>query len=125
MLRASPLPAADAPPPAGGSVVPPRTILLSRNEFERHLSNLDELDDEVAIVAAPQGGFQLAQIRPGGFVESLGLRSGDVVLAVDGRRIASADDAARAYAWLRVIDHFTVDVVRGGERVHLRYQLNG
>jgi type II secretory pathway component PulC len=99
-----------------------RSIVMSRADFDRHFTNLDELDEEAAIVAAPQG-YQLAAIRPGGFLESLGLRSGDVVLSVDGRPIRNPDDAARAYAWLRVADRFTVDVLRGGERVRLRYQL--
>ena len=34
-------------------------------------------------------------------------------------------DAARAYAWLKVTDRFTVDILRGGERIRLRYQLGG
>jgi hypothetical protein len=42
-------------------------------------------------------------------------------MRVDGRAINGVDDASAAYAWLRVTDRFTVDVVRDGRPLTLRY----
>ena len=61
------------------------------------------------------------QVRPGSFVSRVGLRAGDVILRVDGRPINKLEDAAAAYAWLRVTDRFTVDVLRAGQPMRLHY----
>ncbi len=61
------------------------------------------------------------RVRPGSFVSRVGLRAGDVILRVDGRAINKLEDAAAAYAWLRVTDRFTVDVLRAGQAVRLHY----
>jgi S1-C subfamily serine protease len=67
------------------------------------------------------GGFQLVRVHPGSFVSRVGLRAGDVILRVDGRPINRLEDAAAAYAWLRVTDRFTVDVLREGTPMRLHY----
>ena len=98
-------------------------LLLARGDFERQMGDFERLGQQVVIAPSPRGGYELASVMPGSYVESLGLRSGDVVLAIDGRPVRSPDDAARAYSWLRVTDRFTIDLLREGRRVQLRYQL--
>ena len=68
-----------------------------------------------------EGGFRLASVRPGSFFERIGLRVNDVVLRVDGRPINGVDDASAAYAWLRVTDRFSVEVLRNGRPMTLNY----
>jgi S1-C subfamily serine protease len=75
----------------------------------------------VQVEAQPSGGFRLASVRSGSFVERLGLRANDVVLRVDGRPINGLDDASAAYAWLRVTNRFTVDLVRDGRPLRLHF----
>jgi general secretion pathway protein C len=75
----------------------------------------------VQVTAQPQGGFRLSQLQPASFFARVGLRNDDVVLRVDGRPINGVDDAAAAYAWLRVTNHFSVDVIRGGRPLTLHY----
>lgn len=45
----------------------------------------------------------------------------DVVLRIDGRPINGVEDASAVSAWVRITDKFTVEVVRDGRPVHLRY----
>lgn len=112
------LPAFPAPPP---TVAQGPILIIPRDAIDRELGDFSVLASEVSVSPGSRGGFQIASLRPGSFLERIGLRSGDTVLRVDGRPINAVADASAAYAWLRVTDHFTVDLVRDGRPVQLRY----
>ena len=95
--------------------------VIPRPDLDRELGDFGTLSRQAQVTAAPAGGFQLTHVRPGSFVSRVGLRAGDVILRVDGRAINKLEDAAAAYAWLRVTDRFTVDVVRAGQPMRLHY----
>jgi type II secretory pathway component PulC len=105
------------PPPSPDSPV----VVIPRNVLDRELGDFASLAEQVTLAQAPKGGFRLLSIRSGSFVERIGLRPGDIVLRIDNRPINAVEDASAAYAWLRVTDHFTVDVHRNGQHVKLRY----
>lgn len=112
--------AASSNPQYQGAAAP---ILVPRSEFDRQLSDFVSLGDQVNIGQAPTGNFRLVGVRPGSFVERIGLRPGDVLVSVDGRAVRNAEDAASAYAWLRTTDKFRVDILRDGRPQTLAYQL--
>ncbi len=134
-VAASPVASPPARPVASPPAAPPSALaqaalpdddsalLIPRGELEEQLVNIAQLGTQATALPARGGGFHLAAVRPGSYLESLGLRTGDVVRRIDGRPINSVDDAARACAWLRVADHFTVEVVRNGAPVQLRFQI--
>jgi type II secretory pathway component PulC len=97
------------------------TVLIPRAELDRELGDFAALSQDVQVSTQPDGGFRLAQLRAGSFFERIGLRTNDVVLRIDGRPINGVEDASAAYAWLRVTNKFTVDVVRDGHPLTLRY----
>lgn len=89
-------PAGDAPPPPhhGPGVAP-----AARHEFRRH----DREDDfhgmrpGIGIVLAPNpaaSGVRIAAVTPDSPATKGGLRSGDILLSVDGKAIAGSGDAA-------------------------------
>ena len=45
-----------------------------------------------------------------------GLAKAAIVMRVDGRPMNGVEDASAAYAWLRVTNRFTIDVVREDRR---------
>ncbi len=92
---------------------------IPRADLDRELSDFGAIGRQVGITARPEGGFQLAHVV--GFASRVGLRDGDVILRVDGRNLASLEDAARAYAWLRLTDHFSIDILRGGQPQRLHF----
>ncbi len=96
-------------------------MVIPRADLDRELGDFAALSQDVQVAAQPDGGFRLSQVRSGSFFERIGLRTNEVVLRVDGRPINGVDDASAAYAWLRVTDKFTVDVMRDGRPVTLRY----
>jgi S1-C subfamily serine protease len=95
--------------------------VIPRADLDRALSDFGSLSQQLQVTAHPQGGFRLSLVQPGSFFARAGLRNDDIVRRVDGRPINGVDDAAAAYAWLRVTNHFTVDIVREGRPMTLRY----
>jgi type II secretory pathway component PulC len=117
-------PAAAPPPataPANNEEEEVEATVIPRLDLDSELGDFARLATQAAVTPAPRGGFQLAAVRPGSFISRVGLRVGDVILRVDGRPINRVEDAAAAYAWLRVTDHFTVDLIRQGQPVRLHY----
>lgn len=126
--QAAPAPAYAPPAPQPQAAPAPRVqadprgvMPLSRAQLERELGAMGGPQQPVVLTANPQGGFRIAALRAGSLADSIGLRAGDVVLRIDGRPINGLGDAASAYAWLRLTEQFTIDVVRDGRLVTLRY----
>ena len=107
--------------PASPDRKPVTSVLIPRAELDRELGDFAALTQDVQVAAQPDGRFRLAQVRSGSFFERIGLHTNDVLLRVDGRAINGVDDAAAAYAWLRVTNKFTVEVLREGRPMTLRY----
>jgi Do/DeqQ family serine protease len=62
-------------------------------------------------------GGLVSQVIPGSPAEKAGVQAGDVVTAIEGHRIRSNTDLRNAIALLRVGDHVTIDLLRGGRNV--------
>jgi type II secretion system protein C len=71
-------------------------------------------------------GFRLSRVKSGTLPRMLGLRSGDVITAINGQPLDSLDGAMKLYAKLRNAAHLTVDVTRnkGGERQEIRLDVS-
>lgn len=95
--------------------------MIPRTDLDRELADFTGLSTQVTLSPNPRGGFRLLGVRAGSFASRIGLRPGDVVLRVDGRPINGLEDASAAYAWLRVTDQFTVDILRNEQPVRLHY----
>lgn len=72
----------------------------------------DARPEEGAPVAAPR----VTEIAPKGAAEGAGLKQGDIVVAIAGRRIARASDVAAAFYLRRPGERVEVTVVRAGAR---------
>ena len=66
-------------------------------------------------------GLLLAGVGRDSVFAALGLASGDVLLEVNGRAIATPDAALAAYTALRTADHFSLVIEREGRRIRLDY----
>jgi membrane-associated protease RseP (regulator of RpoE activity) len=127
-VPAAPAPVAAAPAPVAPATPPPAVapyVRIPRDVLDRELADVGALAQQIALEREPSGGYRLMALQSGTFLERIGLRAGDVVVRIDGRPINTLDDASRAYAWLRVADRFTVEVVRNGTPLVLRYAVTG
>jgi putative serine protease PepD len=64
--------------------------------------------------ASSRSGARIASVTSGSPAANAGLKTGDVITAVDGRRIAGADDLTSAIAAKQPGDQVSVKYVRGG-----------
>ncbi len=62
-----------------------------------------------------RGGAVVAQVTPGSAAEQAGLRSGDVIVSLDGRDISGSSDLRNAIGLLRVGTRINIDVLRKGK----------
>src|SRR5690606_4880006 len=68
----------------------------------------------------PAGGVRIAAVTPGGAAAEAGLKSGDRIVAVDGKRLAGSDPEARLEAAREAIGKHDE-----GSKVSLRYLRDG
>lgn len=118
------VPPAPVPAPTTPAVevvrVDPMTI--KRSELSSALSDFDRLSKTVGFTRTATG-VRLGKVDAGTYFYGLGLRSGDVVTAIDGAPLRGLDDAAGAYARLGSAKKLALDVERGGVRGTLRFAL--
>ena len=75
------------------------------------------------MVDGKQEGFVIREIKPGGVYQSLGLRNGDILLRVNEFGLSNPETALQAFTALRGMDRLELDVVRGGSKMSLTYDI--
>jgi type II secretory pathway component PulC len=107
-------------------VVVPEPVVTSftvpRKRLDAALSDFSRIEREVAMTLTADG-VRLDKVAKESFFFDMGLRDGDVVKKVDGTAIRGLDDAALVYARLGKAKKFSVEIVRGGAPLSLRYQI--
>ena len=68
---------------------------------------------------APNGGATIGSVQSGSPAAAAGLKAGDVITAVDGKPITSADDLTAAVAAHAPKDKVTVTITRNGKSVNV------
>jgi serine protease Do len=71
----------------------------------------------------PRGGFTVTRVRPGSGAAQIGLRPGDVLLAIGGRALADAEALRRAVLGLQGYPRALIVVARGNGRYHVALPL--
>jgi len=68
-------------------------------------------------------GFRLLSVRPAGVLARIGLRSGDVVIAVNGLPLTSPEGGLDAFVKLRSAAHLSLALERNGQRLTQEYRI--
>lgn len=94
---------------------------LSRREFDATISDFNALGRDVKVTQVGDG-VRVDEVAESSLPYRMGVRAGDIVLDVDGKKIRNMNDAAAIYARLMDADRFAVKVKRGAGIITLRYQ---
>jgi hypothetical protein len=98
---------------------------LPRSLVDRALQNRTPLIGNVGAVIHEENGRvvgpRIYGIRENSLLAELGLRNGDLLRAINGFDLTTADSALDAYAKLRTASHLTLSLVRGGQPLTLHY----
>jgi type II secretory pathway component PulC len=99
---------------------------LSRTEKDRYLSDPKAVARDVVLQPHPASGavehLRLSYMAPGSPLERGGFREGDRILKVNGTPVGSVERAVNLAAEIRAADVVTVDLLRDGRPVKLRFE---
>lgn len=104
-----------------------RKISMQRSQIKDALGNVNELMRQVKVQPhfkdGEPDGLQLTNIQPSSIFGNMGLRNGDVISAVDGKKIQSVDDAMKLYKSMQSASNFKLDVQRRGRLETMDYRI--
>ncbi|KJU84427.1 Type II secretory pathway component PulC-like protein [Candidatus Magnetobacterium bavaricum] len=124
-------PAPVAPPAAAsdGFIRPTatNTYALSARKVQEAIDNPKALMTEARLQPrynnGKQEGFLLQEVKQGGIYEQLGLKNGDVLLSINKYDITNPETGLQAFSALRGVSDLQLDILRGGTKVTLNYQI--
>lgn len=101
---------------------------ISRSMLDSELKDLGKLQSEARVVPHYKDqqyqGFKLVGVRPGSLYRAIGIRSGDVITAVNGTAIDSPNKALELFEQLKNSADIKVDIERRGQAKTLSYQIH-
>jgi S1-C subfamily serine protease len=95
----------------------PGHCTVERAVVEQLLADPARLASDARVLPLGARGVRIDGVRPGSILDGIGLRSGDVLVAVDGVRLSSIGAIAAGYQRLRATppDRVMVALDRGGQ----------
>ncbi len=101
---------------------------VSRNIIERYIKNPKMIWKNISINEIRKNGvlrgFRVGKVKKGSYFERLGLRSGDIIKAIDGRPLRSIAQVMEYYKNISKINALTLTVERAGEEIDLFFDIN-
>jgi len=105
-----------------------QNITLDRSKIESAVNNITDLMKNVRIqphfTDGQPDGFRLTGVRPNSFFSNMGLKSGDVITGVDGKKIESVDDAFKLYQGLQSSSNIQLQLKRKGLQKNINYKID-
>jgi len=93
-------------------------IKIRRSELEKSMNNLNEIFKQIRVrphfYNGKPDGLTISGIKPQSVFRKLGLKSGDVILGVDGKEIRSVEDALKFYRSLGENANLQLKIKRRG-----------
>lgn len=126
-LEQKTLPQGESKAPARLGVRPegPGKFGIVKSELDKMLSDPEELARAGRIKNVPDIGVRIEEAEPGGLVQRLGLKKGDVVRRINNRSIEQASDLLLGYRdQLSMGGTITVHGTRNGQPFEYNYNLN-
>jgi len=103
------------------------TVSLNRQEITESLDNISDILTQVRVEPymkdGKPAGLLVNDIVPDSIFERMGLLDGDIVQAVNNRRIKNPDDVVSFYQGLKSASRLSLLVTRDGRRKVLNYNI--
>ncbi len=105
----------------------PYDYQIDRSMLDEQLKDLTELGSQARVVPNYRNGkyegFKLVGVRPGSLYRAIGIRSGDVIKAVNGKPIDSPNKALDLFEQLKNSSAIGLDIERRGQPKTLNYAI--
>jgi len=100
-----------------------RQVVVDQGEAQNILSNPQALLDQITVMPARffnrEMGFRIADFEKGSILSKMGLRSGDLILAVNDHEITGPEEAALLFETLREEGDIDLTVRRRARTYHI------
>ncbi len=104
-----------------------QNIKIARTEVEEAISDVNSLMKMARIRPhfkdGKPDGLTLTRVKPKSIFRKLGLRSGDIIMGVDGTPIESVDDALKFYNNLKTSSNVALEIKRRGRMKNIEYNV--
>jgi len=106
---------------------PPEMARLDRKEVDSTLPDYMQLMQEIRVRphfgAGKPAGFLIYNIKPGSIFSRMGLENGDVIKAVNGRPVATTQEAVEFYGALKGGTTVALNIQRDERNQELRFEI--
>jgi len=110
-----------------GSARSSQKITLQRAQLDDAVADVNKLMQQVKIRPhfknGQPDGLSLTRIKPGSIFQKMGLKSGDIIVGLDGEEIESVDDAMEVYNKLKSASGAKLEIKRRGRSKTLDYSV--
>jgi len=115
-------------PLMGRSPRPGSGIALSKQDVTQNLGDLKSIMSQAVVrpflVEGVQQGFVVSNIVPGSLYQKLGLQNGDVVVAVNSKKLEGADDILQLVNVMQAGGSVSVNLMRNGQNETINYSFH-
>ncbi len=104
-----------------------QNISIKRSQIDKAMKNVNDLIKQVRIRPhfsnGKADGLNLSGIGSGSIFSEMGLKSGDIITGVDGKKIESVDDALKFYESLKSSSNVQLQLKRKGRQKTINYNI--
>lgn len=104
-----------------------QNITINRSQIDTAIKDVNTLMKQIRIrphfTNGKPDGFRLTGIRPNSIFYNMGLKSGDIIMGVDGKDIESVDDALKFYQNLQSSSRLQLQIKRRGRLKTIDYHI--
>lgn len=104
-----------------------QNITVKRSQIDTAIKDVNTLMKQIRIRPhfknGKPDGFRLTGIRPNSIFYNMGLKSGDIIMGVDGKDIESVDDALKFYQNLQSSSKVKLQIKRRGRLKTIDYHI--
>jgi general secretion pathway protein C len=104
-----------------------QNITIKRSQIDKAVKNVNDLMKQVRIRPhfsnGKPNGLNLSSIRSDSIFSEMGLKSGDIITGVNGKNIASVDDAQKFYESLKSSSNVQLQLKRKGRQKTINYHI--
>ena len=97
--------------------------VIPRKTFEEYKNNLNKIWQNIGIIKA-QNGYMITYIKPGSVFDKIGLKRGDILLEVNGRKLKNDAEAWNLYKNADNFTQFEIKIKRNNKIKVLDYEMD-
>ena len=102
-------------------------IQISRKELQKSMKNINQLMSQIRIRPhfnrGRPDGLSVNNIKRKSIFNTMGMKNGDIIQGVNGKKIKTVDDVMSLYQQLNSVSEIALEIKRRGKPMTMKYQI--